>query len=131
MGMMRVRPLVVALVAGVLACHRRAPIHVESTEVRTGDDVVVTIDRDLDGRAADRYWLTLQSAEAPESDAIGRVLVERGERVVRLHTSAPGTYEVRLHDRYPSAEYHLVARVPVRVDGYAVQTGAQLDPLRR
>lgn len=130
---MRPRPLALAALAALalVACHRRAPIHVESADVRTGDDVVVTIDRDLDGRASDRYWLTLQSAEAPESDVSGRVLVERGERIVRLHASAPGTYEVRLHDRYPAAEHHLVARVPVRVDGYAVQTGAQLDTLRR
>lgn len=124
------RRLSIGLVLLLAACSRRPPIHLESAEVLTGEDVVVTVDRDLDGRAFDRYWVTLQPANASEADVTGRVLVERGQHTIRLKATAPGDYEVRLHDLYPKREHHLVARVPVRIDGYAVLTGAQLDASR-
>lgn len=111
-------------------CRVVPQLHAEKTQVFTGEDVVVTIDGSLEGRAYDHYWIALQPADAPESDVTGRVVLERREHDVRLHTSAPGAYEVRLHDRYPKVEHHLVARLPIRVEGYPVKTAAQMDTAR-
>lgn len=113
------------------ACRTAPSVHVEKSDVRTGEDVVVIIDGDLNGRTFDRTWIAFQPADASDSDVSGRVLLRRDEHRVRFRTSAPGAYEVRVHDRYPKSEQHLVARIPVRVDGYAVKTGAPLDPVER
>lgn len=119
-----------AAVFALTACRSAPQLHADRTQVLTGEDIVVTIDGSLEGRAFDQYWIALQPAEAPVTDVSGRIVLERREHEVRFHTTAPGAYEVRLHDRYPKVEHHLVARLPILVDGYPVKTAAQLEVAR-
>jgi hypothetical protein len=100
-------------------------MHVDTTAVATGNDVVVTFDDPLAGRATNQYWIALQPADAPVTSTSGRVLLNHGEHAVRLRAVAPGDYEVRLHGAYPKMESHLVARIPVKVEGLPVKTGAE------
>ena len=112
--------------AWLVACGEPPPkMHLEKTVVATREDVVVVFDDGIVGSETNQYWVALQPADAPISDTAGRVVLERGDRMVRLHTSSPGAYEVRLHGRYPNEETHLLVRVPVVVEGWPVQTGIE------
>jgi hypothetical protein len=90
--------------------------------VTAGEDVVVTLDEAPNGSATNQTWIALQPADAPVSDTAGRVVLERRQRVVRLRATTAGEHEIRLHDRYPKEDHHLIARVPVAV-GRIVKTG--------
>lgn len=118
-------PLVCLVGAVLLGCEAPPKMRVEATTVAMGADVVVLFDEPLTGRATNQYWVALQPAEAPTSDTTGRILLERSDRGVRLRTSAPGNLEVRLHGSYPTAEHHLLARIPVKVEGWPVKTGSE------
>lgn len=107
------------------ACEPPPRWHVDSSTVRTGTDVVVTFDVPPSGQATDQLWVALQPASAPDSDVTGRLVLERSERVVRLRTTVPGAFEVRVHGRYPGEEHHLLGRVPVTVSGWPVKTGIE------
>jgi hypothetical protein len=86
-----------------------------SPMVRAGDEFVVSFDAPLANRPADQYWMALQRADAPTSDTTGRVILERGDLRVTLRAPGPGDYEIRLHNKYPVKDSHIVARVPVTV----------------
>ncbi len=122
--------LAAALVAAPFlpACERAPRMHVDATTVATGNDVVVTFDDGLAGRATNQYWIALQPKDAPPTDTRGRVLLHHGDHSVTLRAIAPGDYEVRLHGAYPKMESHLVARVPVKIEGLPVKTGAEPYP---
>jgi len=100
-------------------------MHVESTTVPTGTDVVVTFAEALSGKATNQYWVSLQPIDAPASDTTGRTVLERTDRVIRLRASKPGEFEVRLHGRYPKEDHHLLVRIPVKVEGWPVKTGVE------
>ena len=112
----------------LLACEPAPRMRVESTSVATGNDVVVSFDNALTGRATNQYWVALQPANAPKADTTGRVLLYHGDQSVRLRAVAPGDYEVRLHGFYPKQESHLIARIPVKVEGLPVKTGSEQNP---
>ncbi len=114
----------------LLACEAPPKVHVEKTAVVTGEDVVVAFDDKLSGKATNQYWIALQRAGAPTADTTGRIVLERTEQSVRLRTSSPGDYEVRLHGQYPKEEHHLLVRIPVKVEGWPVKTGIEpkVDP---
>lgn len=96
----------------------------QDVTVLTGDVVRVTFDRPLEGKATNQFWIVLVPADAPENETRGRVILPRGITSAELATSAPGDYEVRLHGRYPEKEFALVSRVPVKIAGWPVKTGA-------
>ena len=121
-----VATLVTAL--SLVACEPAPRMRAEATSVATGNDVVVTFDDALTGRATNQYWIALQPADAPVTDTTGRVLLYHGDHGVRLRALAPGDYEVRLHGSYPKEESHLVARIPVKVEGLPVKTGSEPYP---
>jgi hypothetical protein len=110
---------------GVLACEAPPSLRVEKPLVATGEDVVVVFDDTLSGRATNQYWVTLQPRGAPISDTTGRIVLERTDRAVHLRTTLPGDFEVRLHGQYPKEEQHVVARVPIKVEGWPVKTGIE------
>ena len=112
----------------LLACETTPRMHVAASKVATGNDVMVTFDDALAGRATNQYWIALQPADAPANDTSGRVLLAHGDRAVRLRAVARGDFEVRLHGSYPKEESHLVARIPVQVEGLPVKTGNQPTP---
>lgn len=95
--------------------------------VLTGEDIVVTFDTPLGGKALNQYWIALAPSHVPDSDTTGRRMLDRGTTSVRLRAFAPGDYEVRLYGEYPEKEDHLVARAPVTVHGWPVKGGAQLE----
>jgi hypothetical protein len=111
-----------------VACESPPRMHVDAAVVPTGGDVVVTFDEPLTGRATNQYWIALVPADAPPTDTSGRVVLERSDRTARLRAIHPGDYEVRLHDRYPKEESHLVARIPVKIEGWPVKTGNAQTP---
>ena len=113
------------LLLGVLACEAPPTMRVEKTTVATGGDVVVTFDQALNGRATNQYWVALQPASALPSDTTGRIVLDRTDRGVHLRTTAPGDFEVRFHGNYPKEETHLLARIPVKVEGWPVKTGSE------
>lgn len=108
-----------------LACDPPPKMRVNAASITTGADVVVTFDDRLAGRATNQYWIALQPANEPASSTTGRIVLERTDRLVRLRTTAPGVFEVRLHGSYPKTEHHLLARIPVKVEGWPVKTGIE------
>jgi hypothetical protein len=105
------------------ACQTSPPanaMRVNAGSAVTGQDVVVTFDKPLTGRATNQYWLALQPASAPDSDTTGRTFLDRSDTSVRLRALAPGDYEVRLHGQYPRKEHAIIARIPVKVHGWPV-----------
>jgi hypothetical protein len=102
--------------AALAACDSAPPtMSIVSSTVPAGEDIVVTFNPAVQGRASNLYWITLQPVDAPDSSSSGRVVVEHGQMRARVRAKEPGTFEVRLHDRYPQKEDHLIARAPVRV----------------
>lgn len=110
------------------ACDSPPAMHVVSSTVATGNDVLVTFDAPLSGSATNQYWTVLARADAPVADTTGRIVLEHGERGARLRAAHTGDYEVRLYDHYPREEHHLVARIPVTVEGLVVKTGSAQSP---
>lgn len=107
------------------ACETPPRVHVEKPTVATGEDVVVVFDDRLSGMATNQYWVVLQPADAPTSDTAGRIVLERSDQAVRLRTSRPGDFEVRLHGQYPKEEHHVLVRIPIKVEGWLVRTGIE------
>ena len=116
---------VAVLLTFALACEAPPTMHVDKSTIATGGDVVVTFEQPLTGRATNQYWVALQPASAPTSDTTGRIVLERTDRGVHLRTTAPGNFEVRLHGDWPKVEQHLLARIPVKVEGWPVKTGIE------
>jgi hypothetical protein len=75
--------------------------------------------------------MTLVPVGAPDDSAAGRFVVDHGKTIVNIPTSGSGSFEVRLHDQYPSKEHHLVGRVAVRVVDRAVRMGTPQPPSPR
>ena len=116
----------------LVACGDPAPkLHVERTVVANGEDVVVVFDTPLEGKAMNQYWVALQRADEPLSSTSGRVVLDRADRRVRLHTNEPGELEVRLHGGYPKLDHHLLARVPVTTAAWPVEVGRPATALIR
>lgn len=111
-----------------LACEQPPRMHTDKATVAVGQDVVVSFEERLTGRATNQYWIALQPVDAPVSDTTGRVILERTDRVMRLRADKTGDYEVRLHGQYPKAEHHLLARIPVKVEGWPARVEASPDP---
>jgi len=86
-----------------------------SSTAAVGEDIVVSFSAPIQGKASNLHWITLQSVDTPDTRSSGRILVEHGQTTARVHATESGSLEVRLHDRYPQNESHLVGRAPVRV----------------
>lgn len=114
-----------ALFVLAAACEPTPKMRVERSAVVTGEDVVVTFDQLLEGRATNQYWIALQRADAAPTDTTGRIVLERTQTKIHLPTRAPGDYEVRLHGRYPKDDHRLIARVPVKVEGWTARSGIE------
>jgi hypothetical protein len=105
------------LTAGVMlaGCDTAPTMSVASTTAAVGEDIAVSFNTPIKGKASNLHWITLQAVDTPDARSTGRVVVEHGQTTVRVRATEPGSFEVRLHDRYPQEESHLVARAPVRV----------------
>ena len=115
----------------IVACDQSLAMSLESSTVTVGGDIVVRFDRPITGKASNLHWMTLLPVAAPDDSITGRFVVDHGKTIVSIPTVRSGSFEVRLHDGYPSQEHHLVARVPVRVVDRAGGTGASPPhPLR-
>ncbi len=99
-----------------------------SATVLTGEEIEIAFDRPLGGQAIDQYWMALVPAPAPEGDIGARIFLDRGATTARLRATAPGDYEIRLHGRYPAKEHHLLARIPVKVQGWPVKAAWDAGP---
>jgi hypothetical protein len=104
---------------------------VASPTVTAGEEIVVRFDRPIGGKASNVYWMTLIPVGAPDDSTKGRFVVDHGKTIVNIPTGAPGSFEVRLHDEYPSEEHHLVGRVAVRVVDRAARMLAPQPPAPR
>jgi hypothetical protein len=105
------------LAAGALlaACNTVPTMSLSSATAAVGDDIIVSFDRPIEGRASNLYWLALQSVDMPETRSVGRIMVEHGQTTARVRATEAGSLEIRLHNRYPQEESHLVGRAPVRI----------------
>lgn len=114
------------------ACGDPTPkLHVERTAVANGEDVVVVFDTPLEGKAMNQYWVALQRVDEPVTSTAGRVVLDRAEKTVKLHSNQPGELEVRLHGGYPKLDHHLIARVPVATASWPVEVGRPAAALIR
>ena len=101
--------------SALVACASPPTMTLDATTVTRGHDVIVRFDKPIAGKAADLYWITLVPVSAPDLTATNRIIVDHGSTTIRVPATAPGSFEVRLHDRYPEKEYRLIARTPVNV----------------
>jgi hypothetical protein len=101
--------------AALAACDEAPTMSVLPSSPAVGEDIVVSFSTPIRGQASDLYWIALQSVDSPDSRGAGRILVEHGQTKARIRAAESGSMEVRLHDRYPQNESHIVARAPVRV----------------
>ncbi|MBS2018838.1 MAG: hypothetical protein JST00_38580 [Deltaproteobacteria bacterium] len=116
----------------LVACGDPTPkLHVERTVVANGEDVVVVFDTPLEGKAMNQYWVALQRVDEPVTSTSGRVVLDRADKSVRLHSNQPGELEVRLHGGYPRLDHHLLARVPVPTAAWPVEVGRPTTALIR
>jgi len=129
---MQARSIVLVGVTALFAfgCEQPPKMRFERTTVTVGQDVVVTFEERLTGRATNQYWIALSPADAPLSDTTGRIILERWDRTVRLRAERPGDFEVRLHGQYPRKEHHLLIRVPVKVESLPTTAEVRPDPTR-
>jgi hypothetical protein len=102
-----------------------------SPTVTAGEEIVVRLDRPIGGKASNVHWMALVPLGAADDSTTGRFVVDHGKTIVNIPTGASGSFEVRLHDEYPSKEHHLVGRVAVRVVDRAVRMGAPQPPAPR
>jgi hypothetical protein len=109
--------LLTSLAAGaaLTACDKAPTMSLSPATSSVGEDIIVSFNEPIRGKAANLYWIALQAVDSPDSRGDGRVMVEHGQTSARIRATEPGSMEVRLHDRYPQVENHLVARAPVRV----------------
>ena len=104
-----------AACAALAACDDAPTMTVSPSTSAVGEDVVVSFSAPIRGKAANLYWVALQAVDSPDSRGAGRILVEHGQTSARIRATESGSMEVRLHDRYPQKESHVVARAPVQV----------------
>ena len=111
------RLILIGLAAGaaLAACDNAPTMSILPSTSAVGEDIVVSFSAPIQGKAANLYWIALQSVDSPDSRPAGRILVEHGQRNARIRATESGSMEGRLHDRYPQNESHIVARAPVRV----------------
>jgi hypothetical protein len=113
--------------AALAACDSAPTMSVESPTATVGEEIVVSFGGPIKGKASNLHWIALQSVDTPDSRSTGRMVVEHGLTNVRVRATEVGSLEVRLHDRYPQQESHLVARAPVRV--LATRDKADIPPV--
>jgi hypothetical protein len=101
--------------AALAACDTAPTMSVASSTAAVGEDIVVSFNNPIKGKASNLHWIALQSVDAPDSRSTGRIVVEHGQTRVRVRATEAGALEVRLYDRYPQEDSHLVARAPVRI----------------
>ena len=113
----KLRFITIGLAAGaaLAACDDAPTMSVSPSISAVGEDIVVSFNEPIQGKAANLYWIALQSVDSPDTRGAGRILVEHGQMTARIRATESGTMEVRLHDRYPQKESHIIARAPVRV----------------
>jgi hypothetical protein len=106
-----------SLIAAVAfaGCETAPTMRLTSATSAIGEEITVSFNTPIRGKASNLHWITLQSVDAPDSHSTGRVVVEHGQTIARLRATDSGPHEVRLHDRYPQQDSHVVARAPVRV----------------
>jgi len=109
------------------ACDSAPTMSVAATTASVGEDIIVSFSTPIKGKASNLHWIALQSVDTPDSRATGRIVVEHGQTSVRVRATEAGSFEVRLHDRYPQEDTHLVARAPVRV--LVKQATADIPPV--
>jgi hypothetical protein len=109
--------ILISLAAGaaLTACDNAPTMSLSPSTSSVGEDIVVSFNVPIRGKAANLYWIALQAVDSPDSRGAGRVIVEHGQTRARVRATESGSMEVRLHDRYPQEESHIVARAPVRV----------------
>ncbi|HET7710835.1 MAG TPA: hypothetical protein VFL80_02800 [Thermoanaerobaculia bacterium] len=96
---------------------KSALMQLVSSSIAVGERAVVRFPQPLDA-AGDRYWITMIEAGQADSQWGAWQYVDKTTREVTLAVSTtPGSYEVRLHDGYPTMPYHVVARLPLTVTG--------------
>jgi hypothetical protein len=97
---------------------------VEPREHAAGQDVIVTFDRPIHGRATNQYWLAVARPSDPDSKYLYRKDLVRGSTSSRIDRLPAGDYEVRLHANYPVKEHDVVHRQTLRIVESAEPSGA-------
>jgi hypothetical protein len=84
--------------------------------VHDGNSVRASFGRPLPSTDANRFWVTIVAASAPDSEYGTWQYVPDGASEVALPAPVRGgSYEVRLHSDYPQRSYHVIARTPIRI----------------
>jgi hypothetical protein len=115
-------------ISALVGCEQSPTMTVASPTVSSGEEIVVHFDRPIGGKASNVHWMTLLPIAASDESTVGRFVVDHGKTTVTIATGAPGNFEVRLYDQYPSEDHHLIARVPVRVVDRAAKVEAPRSP---
>lgn len=81
-----------------------------------GEPVVVTYKSAISSPEGDRYWITITEASAADSEWGAWAYVEDGATSTTLTApAAPGSYEIRLHDHYPTNPFNVAQRSALTV----------------
>lgn len=81
-----------------------------------GEPVVVTYKSPIASPEGDRYWITITEAGAADSEWGAWAYVDDGATSTTLTApAAPGSYEIRLHDHYPTNPFNVAQRSPLTV----------------
>lgn len=108
--------LAAALACGCESSHPQLRAE-ESLQHPAGDDVVVTFDRPVEGRATKQYWLAVARPSDADGQYVFRKHLARGATSSRLDRLPAGEYELRLHANYPVKEHDVVHRRTLRIVG--------------
>ena len=67
-------------------------------------------------KSGDQEWITIIGEKEPDSGyGTWKYVDDKATKAVLMAPSAPGKYEVRLHQHYPAKSYNVVQRVKVEV----------------
>jgi hypothetical protein len=96
----------------------------EAAIVTAGGHAVIKFDRPVYSPPNAKSWVAVAKVGAPDSSYETWTYLEDGVQTAQLVApTQPGDYEVRMHDDYPQQTYHVVARLP-----FKVESGVAEDP---
>ncbi len=93
-------------------------LELDKASYTAGDTIGVSFGTKLP-KAEGKHWITLVKKGAPDNEWGAWHMVDSGVSKDELKTTEGGTFEVRLHDNYPTQQHHIIARKEVAVSGEA------------
>ena len=112
---------IVALAEAVEPTQASTPLEAQrftlaSTTVAAGGKALVRFPVALHAAPGERFWITIVSAELPDTRWGAYAYVPDGAKAMELAApTQPGDHEVRLHGNYPKLSTHVVHRATLHV----------------